>query len=208
MHSRGIWFEGTDHQLPEATAAFTGEVAPRMRQRSGYLAAALIHDAEAARSIVVTYYSDAAAIAASREAAEQTSSAVAQRFGYRVADIAEYEMLFREVAEPARAGDVSRVIRTRLDVGRLEELREFLVEQVAPVWRSAPGFRSGTVWVNRETGEALVNSNWDNRETLQASYRVLDPMRGELAARLGHQVQPAATYEILATDVAASLPSS
>ncbi len=68
------------------------------------------------------------------------------------------------------------------DPSRLDEGVAYVRDEVLPAVDALPGGRGLGMWVNRETGEALVITVWDDVQSLDASESVVSGHRDQAAA--------------------------
>ncbi|GAC1345804.1 MAG: hypothetical protein NVSMB29_20130 [Candidatus Dormibacteria bacterium] len=71
------------------------------------------------------------------------------------------------------------------DPAKVDEVIVFVREQVQPVVDAQPGSYGLGLWVNRTTGEIVVESVWEDQSALDASEPHVTDLRAEAARRLG-----------------------
>jgi hypothetical protein len=71
------------------------------------------------------------------------------------------------------------------DPARVEDGIAFVRDRVHPVVDSLPGSRGLGMWVNRETGQIMVHSEWEDRATLDASASQIAELRDEASRLMG-----------------------
>lgn len=80
---------------------------------------------------------------------------------------------------------LGRAVITKGDPARMDEGVAFVMERVQPVVDSLPGSHGLGMWVNRETGDCVVNTVWVDEAALIASDEQLSGLRAEAMAKLG-----------------------
>lgn len=80
---------------------------------------------------------------------------------------------------------IGRVNILAADPGKIEDGIAFVRERVLPLVDSLPGSRGLGMWVNRETGDVVVNTVWDDRAAMDASESRVTDLRAEAANVLG-----------------------
>jgi hypothetical protein len=80
---------------------------------------------------------------------------------------------------------IGRVNILAADPVKVEDGIAFVRERVLPLVDSLPGSRGLGMWVNRETGDVVVNTVWDDRAAMEASESRVTDLRAEAASVLG-----------------------
>ena len=203
MFGRIVFVEGADHQVEEAIQGFHDRIAPAAIARPGFAGVALLLDRASARAATVTYFQDRASLEASADSARQLREGISQQFGYRIAAVKEYEIVFAERAAATAAGNYTRVVRAEgADAARLQAGVELVRSRMAPVWRGQKGFVGGLVGINNEAGEALVSSIWASRADLDASEAAIASVRTEIseASQPSRPEPEPEIYEVVAVE--------
>ncbi len=79
---------------------------------------------------------------------------------------------------------IGRVNIIQGDPNRVAEGIVFIRDRVQPVVDSLPGSRGLGMWANRETGEVIVNTVWEDQAALDASESHVAGLRAEAASVL------------------------
>lgn len=80
---------------------------------------------------------------------------------------------------------IGRVTILQADPSKIEEGIAFIRDRVQPLVDSLPGSRGLGLWVNRETGDVVVNTVWEDRAALDASESQVTDVRAEAAKVVG-----------------------
>lgn len=80
---------------------------------------------------------------------------------------------------------IGRVNILEADPSKIDEGIAFVRDRVQPLVDSLPGSRGLGMWVNRETGDVVVNTVWDDRAALEASESRVTGVRAEAAKVVG-----------------------
>ncbi len=80
---------------------------------------------------------------------------------------------------------IGRVNILEADPSKIDEGIAFVRDRVQPLVDSQPGSRGLGMWVNRETGDVVVNTVWEDRAALDASESHVTELRAEAAKVLG-----------------------
>lgn len=76
---------------------------------------------------------------------------------------------------------IGRVTILEADKDKIDQGISFVRDQVQPLVDSLPGSQGLGMWVNRETGDVVVNTVWQDRESLAASESHVSGVRAEAA---------------------------
>ena len=80
---------------------------------------------------------------------------------------------------------IGRVNLLEADRNKIDEGIAFIRDRVQPLVDSLPGSRGLGMWVNRETGDVVVNTVWEDRAALEASESQVTGVRAEAARVFG-----------------------
>jgi hypothetical protein len=80
---------------------------------------------------------------------------------------------------------IGRVNILEADPSKIDEGIAFVRDRIQPLVDSLPGSRGLGMWVNRETGDVVVNTVWDDRAALDASESHVTAVRAEAAKVVG-----------------------
>jgi heme-degrading monooxygenase HmoA len=88
-----------------------------------------------------------------------------------------------EMSRPPEVGSRLMVTRVSMDAAKVDENIEYFKREVAPQIKAAPGFRALRNMINRQTGEGIVGSIWDDEQSMQAAAEFAKSRRSEADAR-------------------------
>lgn len=80
---------------------------------------------------------------------------------------------------------IGRVNILQADPSKIDVGIAFIQDRVQPLVDSLPGSRGLGMWVNRETGDVVVNTVWEDRAALDASEGQVTEVRAEAARIVG-----------------------
>ncbi|MGB8650736.1 MAG: antibiotic biosynthesis monooxygenase [Mycobacteriales bacterium] len=80
---------------------------------------------------------------------------------------------------------IGRVNILQADPSKIDAGIAFVRDRIQPLVDSLPGSRGLGMWVNRETGDVVVNTVWDDRAALDASEGHVTEVRAEAAEIVG-----------------------
>ncbi|MDQ1500135.1 MAG: hypothetical protein QOI86_3475 [Actinomycetota bacterium] len=61
------------------------------------------------------------------------------------------------------------VTRISMDPARIDEILEVFKQNVAPEIKASPGFRALRNMLNRQTGDGIVGTAWDDEQSMRAA---------------------------------------
>lgn len=97
--------------------------------------------------------------------------------------IDSFEERVVEMSRPSEVGSRLLVTRVSMDPAKVDENIEYFKREVAPQIKAAPGFRILRNMINRQTGEGIVGSVWDDEQSMQAAAEFAKARRSEADAR-------------------------
>lgn len=111
-----------------------------------------------------------------------------------------FEDMFVEMARPPEVGSRLMVTRVSMDPTKIDEIVEAFKSEVVPQIKAAPGFRSVRDMMNRQTGQGIVGTIWDDEQSMRAAAEVAMARRPEATAR-GVNFGETSYREIIFTDM-------
>lgn len=136
------------------------QVVPQLQQQKGFRGLTASGDRAACRINVLTTWETEADLDASESMAEKARADAAKLTGGQ-ATVERYEQLAWEIgAIPPAPGAKLHIRRIRMDPGRVDENLEYFRRDVLPDIRSAPGFASLRVLMDRRTGAGSTGTMW------------------------------------------------
>ena len=97
--------------------------------------------------------------------------------------IDSFEDMVVEMARPPEVGSRLMVTRVSMDPTKIDEIVEAFKSEVVPQIKAAPGFRSLRDMMNRQTGQGIVGTIWDDEQSMQTAAEAAMARRPEGEAR-------------------------
>jgi heme-degrading monooxygenase HmoA len=88
-----------------------------------------------------------------------------------------------EMSQPPAVGGRLMVTSISMDPAKIDENIEHFKREILPQIKAAPGFRALRNMLNRQTGEGMVGSIWDDDQSRQAAADAAKARRSEANAR-------------------------
>jgi heme-degrading monooxygenase HmoA len=92
------------------------------------------------------------------------------------------------------------VTRISMDPAAIDDNIEFFKREVAPQIKAAPGFRALRNMINRQSGDGMVGSAWDDEESMRAAAAEAQARRPD-AARRGVTLGDPSYRQVVLTDL-------
>ena len=170
-------------------------VMPAMSHIPGYVGLSVLTDRETGRCIATSGWRDEIAMRASDDQATPIRDAAAAAFGGLV-EVDEWEVAVMHRAHHARQGTCMRVVWSKSDPARADELVErFKFQSLAKI-EDLPGFCSASLMLNDAGGRAVVSVAYDDRETLDLSREAATKIRGEVVDEFAIEVLEVAEFDL------------
>ncbi|HEV7536158.1 MAG TPA: hypothetical protein VGP90_11020 [Acidimicrobiia bacterium] len=167
MYARVLTFSGVNDI--DAGVRFMRETAqPQVRSQRGYQGMTASADRSAGILGVLSLWETEADRDASESALGKTREEARGVLGAQLT-VATMEELAVELSRPPEVGSPLMLTRISMDPARIDENLAFFKQEVAPQIKASPGFRALRNMMNRQTGEGMVGTIWDDEPTMQAA---------------------------------------
>jgi heme-degrading monooxygenase HmoA len=196
MYSRVSTFTGVsdvDQFLDILRAAL-----PEMRAQRGYKGLNASADRAAGLVGVLSLWETEADRDASESAMGKERQAAATETGAKLT-VQNYEEVVLLMSRPPAEGAALFLTHFSMDPAKVDENIEFFKNTVAKEISSAPGFLALRNMINRQTGEGIVGTLWENTQARQAAIDMAMARRGDAAGR-GVTLGEPSLREIILTD--------
>jgi heme-degrading monooxygenase HmoA len=198
MYARVLTFSGVNDL--DAGVKFLQETAqPTVRAQRGY--GGMTASADRSRGIlgVLSLWETEADRDASESALGKTRDEARGLLGAQLT-VETFEEMVVEVSRPPEVGSALMVTRISMDPARIDEILEVFKQNVAPEIKASPGFRALRNMLDRQTGEGIVGTAWDDEQSMRAA--VTEAMtRREDAGRRGVTFVDTSYREIVFIDL-------
>jgi heme-degrading monooxygenase HmoA len=199
MYARVVNFTGVK-DIDGGISFFQEQALPVLRQQPGFRGATASVDRSSGAVGVLSLWETAADREASFDALRGAREEAQAAMG-GAATVENYEQAVVELGSPPSApGAYLLINQVKMDPARVDEHLEFFRATVAPEIKAARGFRGLRNLINRQTGEGLVGSAWDDPAALDAAVEATKARR-EMAAGRGVTFGEMSTREIVAGEM-------
>jgi heme-degrading monooxygenase HmoA len=156
---------------------------PVLRSQRGYKGLSVSADRSGRILGSLSLWESAADRDASDSALAKTREDARAQLGASGLKLETFEELAVQVSRPPEVGSALMVTRVSMDPGKLDENIEAFKREVAPQITALPGFRTLRNMFNRQTGEGLVGTVWDDERAMEAAAKSAMQRRPEGEAR-------------------------
>ena len=164
--------------------AFVREtVLPIIRQQHGYRGLAVSADRNAKVFAVLSLWADKADLEASNSALAKTRDEGQKIIGGELT-VEGFEQILFETKQTSGPGTALLVRRVSMDPAKVDDNIEFFRSTVLPQIQATPGFRGVRQLVNRETGDSLVGTLWDDEAAMENATVEAEARQAQAAGRV------------------------
>lgn len=198
MYARSTTISGDPGALDDAVALVRDEIWPALRDTDGCVGMSMACDRATGRCIATSAWRDREAMRASAARVEPMRRRLADRFGAQ-GDLAvqEWEVAVVHRAHAAGDGAWARITWVRGDPARTDALLDTYRSTLVPRIEEMPGFCSLSVFVDRDTGNAVGTVVFDDRASLEAARERARGLREEGVRLMGVDVLDVAEMELV-----------
>ena len=158
-------------------------VAPIVRQQHGYRGLTVSADRKANVFGVLPLWADKADLEASDSALAKTR-AEGQKIIGGERTVESFEEILFETKQPPGPGVALLVRRVSMDPAKVDDNIEFFRTTILPQIQETPGFRGVRQLVNRETGNSLVGTLWDDAAAMENAAAEAEARQAQAAGRV------------------------
>jgi heme-degrading monooxygenase HmoA len=181
MYARVLTFSGVNDI--DAGVRFIQETAqPIVRAQRGYRGMTASADRAAGILGTLSLWETEADRDASESALGKTREEARGLLGAQLT-VATMEELAVEITRPPAVGSPLMLTRISMDPARIDENLEFFKREVVPEIKASPGFRALRNMMDRQTGEGMVGTSWDDEESMRAAAAEAKTRREEAGRR-------------------------
>jgi heme-degrading monooxygenase HmoA len=201
MYLRAARLAGIPEDLERAIKTFDHASVP-LRRLPGCAAVALMADRTAGEGMAFSYWESETAMKASEDTAADARAVITAEHNIDVIDVERYEVALLERQQPLKEGSYARLISSRGDPDRMDQLGRGMRERTLPIVRRQKGYRSILGAINRRNGRVLAGSCWETAADRDASDPGLASMRLEVMQAVGaSSAMKIETFEVVFADI-------
>ncbi|MHA6793068.1 hypothetical protein ACVGVM_06010 [Pseudonocardia bannensis] len=200
MYVRFIIINGDPAKIDSSVEYLEQTARPQVEATAGNKGFATLTGADARITIAASYWQDAEALKASGTALTPLREQVEAAAGGPLS-VEEYEVAlgFRR-SIPAR-GAVVRLARMEIEPSRADDAVTFYGGETAPRVKGAPGLCSFQLLLDRESGQGMVVTAWENERAAGDFWPTAQELRAQVAERVGAHFSGIEHYSMVRTSV-------
>jgi quinol monooxygenase YgiN len=195
MYARSTTIQGDPSRVDEGIAYIRDEVMPTLTAMDGCVGLSMIVNRESGRSITTSAWRDEAAMRVSDAKVRPLRDRAGEVFGAKP-EVNVWEIAVLHRMEDTGPGEWVRASWLRADKGRLQDLIDSFRTTTIPAIEGLPGSRSTSLFVDRDSGRAVITVMYDSRETLDASRDTANKLRASLAKANDTEVTDIGEFEM------------
>lgn len=171
------------------------DVMPTLTGIDGCIGMSCLVERESGRCITTTAWDSSAAMQASRDQVAPVRKRVLDAFGAKDPLIEEWEIPVMHRAHPAPSGACARLSWFKVDPARMDNLIESF-KMVMPELDDLTGFCSGSLLINRDTGQCVSTVVYEDSEALAHTRDIGNTLRRRVAQQNNAEVLEVAEFEL------------
>lgn len=175
---------GGTSNIDAVVAQLRDQVLPAVKDQKGFLGIAASADRSSGAVSVLTLWDSEEDLAASEALANQVRQQAMQATGGQVQQVQVFEQLVWETGDnPPAPGCRLLITPIKMDPAKIDENLAFFRSNVVPEMKATKGFRAVRNMIDRQTGEGMVGTVWDDDRSLEGSLETFAKRRALGEAR-------------------------
>lgn len=195
MYARSTTFPGRPDAVDAGIAFVRDVVMPALQSMPGFVGLSMLVDRETGRCISTSAWQDLNSMRASNAGVQRLRERGAEIFGTRP-QIEEWEIAGMHREHPAGPGACARVVWVRTEPGTTDRVVEAFRGTGLPMLEEIEGFCSASVLVDPSSGQAVVTSLYESRESIEASRARAEEIRTAASRQAGAEMVDVAEFEL------------
>jgi len=198
LHVRFNFMTADPARLAESIKFIESEVRPQVESQPGSLGLAVYTDPEAGLAIIESFWASNNAMAASEHTVMPNRREAVKRAAGTVA-VERYGVPVFELEAPVRSGAGMRLTRLDVEPSQFEDAIEGYGDTAVPWLADAKGFCSALLLVDPNTGHAISETTWKDKEALVDSRSLAASVRVDTVTATGFAIRAVEEYGLVST---------
>ncbi|WP_446224748.1 hypothetical protein ACTWPB_06300 [Nocardia sp. IBHARD005] len=169
---------------------------PNMPELDGWVGMSLMVDRATGRCIATTAWESEAALHDSRMRVRSLRDGLAEALNGTVENIEEWEVAVMHRDHLAGASACTRCTWVQVDPSGVDLAIQTFKSSLLPELEKIEGFRSASLFVDRETGRGVGSTVWASREELDNSREQVDRLRAAATRTMEAEVLEVAEFRL------------
>jgi heme-degrading monooxygenase HmoA len=196
VYARSSTFAAQRSSIDRGIAYLHNAVMPNMPEIDGWVGMSLMVDRATGRCIATTAWESEDALHESRMRVRSLRDGLAEALQGQVEHIEEWEVAVMHRDHLAGASACTRCTWIQVDPTAVDLAIHTFKSMLLPEFEKIEGFRSASLFVDRETGRGVGSTVWASREELDNSRPLVDRMRAEATRTMGAEVLEVAEFRL------------
>jgi len=198
LHVRFNFITADPVRLADSIKFIESEVRPQVDSQPGSLGTALYTDPEPGLAILESFWASEDAMAASEHAVMPNRRETIKRVAGTVS-VERYEVPVFELETPVRRGAGLRLTRMDVEPSQVEDAVEGYGDTAVPWLADTEGFCSALLLVDPQTGHAISETVWRDKDALADSRSLAASVRVDTVAATGCVIRAVEEYGLIYT---------
>lgn len=196
MYARSSTFAAQRSSIDRGIAYLRNAVMPNMTELDGWVGMSLMVDRATGRCIATTAWESEDALHDSRMRVRSLRDGLAEALDGQVDNIEEWEIAVMHRDHLAGAKACTRCTWIQVEPAGVDAAIHAFKSSLLPELEKIEGFRSASLFVDRETGRGVGSTVWASREELESSRPLVDRMRAEVTRAVGAEVLEVSEFRL------------
>jgi hypothetical protein len=171
--------------VDKGIAFFKENVAPKSRTTPGNGGVILLVDRKTGTAVGITLWESTQALNASEQLGVTSRTQSIAALGGSIVDVDRYEQVIADRPQPPKEGAFVRLNTLAGAPEKIDNVINYMKQQVLPVLQAQKGYRATIMNVNRVTGRGSVSTVWETMADLEASESKVSNLRRGAADAAG-----------------------
>ncbi len=196
MYARTTTIHADPQRVEDGITFVRDQVMPAVREMDGFVGLSMLADRSTGRCIVTAAWQDEQAMRASAEGVSRMRERAREIMGGEM-DVHEWEIVVVHRRHEAPEGACTRVVWSRADTDRLDQVVDAYRMTLVPQMEELPGFCSVSLVLDRGRGEAASAVTFDSREAMERSRDDAVRMRDTFVSAMEVSITDVAEFDLV-----------
>ncbi|NKX90397.1 hypothetical protein [Nocardia coubleae] len=196
MYARSSTIAAQPSSIDSGIAYLRNKVMPQLPEFDGWVGLSLMVNRATGRCIATTAWDSEDALRSSQSRAQPLRDGLAQAMSGRLEKIDEWDVAVMHREHLAGPRACTRCTWLQMDPAGMDLLIDTFKTRLLPAFEELEGFRSASLFVDRETGRAVGSTVWSSVEELDSSREHTDRMRDAASRSLSAEVLDVAEFRL------------
>ncbi|MEV6362604.1 hypothetical protein [Nocardia asteroides] len=196
MYARSSTIAAQSSSIDGGIAYLRNEVMPSLPEIDGWVGMSLMVDRATGRCIATTAWDTEESMQMSRRRVQPLRDGLAQSLGGTTEKVEEWEVAVMHRDHLAGARACTRCTWVQGSPEEIEQMIDTFKFGLLPEFEKMEGFRSASLFVDRESGRAVGSTVWSSLEELEHSRDQATRLRTAATGRVGVRILEVAEFRL------------